>query len=150
MDGDGHHDLPDALDHYSTFWLMGYKLKHTLMALAPAMLLHAAVCGIHPNMHSLPDIPIGEGVPSQMDGLGAIHKFFKFLYVNHEVPIRVELEASVTPSSRTASRRWRPRDCPPWRGRGRPRHRNDAIPATASRRWRGNGPAVDRLPLHSL
>ena len=48
-----------------TFWLMGYKLKHTFMCLAPGMLLHAAVWNaLHPNMHSLPDIPISDGVPS--------------------------------------------------------------------------------------
>ena len=69
-----------------TFWLMGYKLKHTLMALAPAMLLHAAVWNaLHPNMHSLPDIPIGEGVPSKWMAWARSTRFFKFLYV-HEGP----------------------------------------------------------------
>ena len=66
---------------------MGYKLKHTLMALAPAMLLHAAVWNaLHPNMHSLPDIGIDEGVPSKWLAWARSTKFFKFLYVNHEGP----------------------------------------------------------------
>ena len=68
-----------------TFWLMGYKLKHTLMCLAPGMLLHAAVWNaLHPNMHSLPDIPISDGVPSSWLAWARSSRFFKFLYVNHE------------------------------------------------------------------
>merc|ERR1711871_131532 len=68
-----------------TFWLMGYKLKHTFMCLAPGMLLHAAVWNaLHPNMHSLPDIPISDGVPSSWLAWARSSKFFKFLYVNHE------------------------------------------------------------------
>ena len=62
-------------------------MKHTLMALAPAMLLHAAVWNaLHPNMHSLPDIGIDEGVPSKWLAWARSTKFFKFLYVNHEGP----------------------------------------------------------------
>jgi len=68
-----------------TFWLMGYKLKHTLMCLAPGMILHAAVWNaLHPNMHSLPDIPISDGVPSSWLAWARSSRFFKFLYVNHE------------------------------------------------------------------
>jgi len=68
-----------------TFWLMGYKLKHTFMCLAPGMLLHAAVWNaLHPNMHSLPDIPMRDGVPSSWLAWARSSRFFKFLYVNHE------------------------------------------------------------------
>merc|ERR1719258_785046 len=49
------------------------------------MLLHAAVWNaLHPNMHSLPDIGIDEGVPSKWLAWARSTKFFKFLYVNHE------------------------------------------------------------------
>eukprot|EP00629_Pelagomonadales_sp_RCC1024_P003540 CAMPEP_0119269864 /NCGR_PEP_ID=MMETSP1329-20130426/7093_1 /TAXON_ID=114041 /ORGANISM="Genus nov. species nov., Strain RCC1024" /LENGTH=283 /DNA_ID=CAMNT_0007269865 /DNA_START=239 /DNA_END=1090 /DNA_ORIENTATION=- len=66
-------------------YLLGYTLKHTFMALMPAMILHAAVWNaLHPNMHALPDITWRDGVPSSWLAWARSSWFFRFLYTNHE------------------------------------------------------------------
>ena len=66
-------------------FLLGYTLRDTFLALAPAMLLHAAAWNaLHPNMHALPDITWREGVPSSWLAWARSSWFFRFLYTNHE------------------------------------------------------------------
>mmetsp|Transcript_63508 Transcript_63508/g.163450 ORF Transcript_63508/g.163450 Transcript_63508/m.163450 type:complete len:320 (+) Transcript_63508:79-1038(+) len=79
-----------ALQSYPFLWLCGWSLKASTIALAVAMLLHAAVWQtLHPAMHELADPPLSYGMPGWSMAWLRKTAYFRFLWVNHEGHHRV-------------------------------------------------------------
>lgn len=75
--------LPTTLPIFTL--LLGFSLPTTFAFLLPAMLLHALVWNsLHPAMHALPDVPMGEGAPSRILAGFRDSAYFRFLYKNHQ------------------------------------------------------------------